>query len=139
MKKLLVGLLLVSVSSFLFAKNAIMTFPLADVLNSKEAKEVLDPNIEIKFGSGNKGLIIKKQLQSNKKTNAVGKSDQKACNWALLSALKTFQQRAIQEGGTKVINITGFYYKKHFDSKTQFQCGVGNIVAGVTLKGDIAK
>lgn len=139
MKKLLVTLLLVSVSSVAFAKNDIVTFPLSDVLNSPKAKEVLDPNIQISFGSGTKGNIIKAQLQSSKKTNAVGKSDQEACNWALLSALKTFQQRAIQEGGTKVINLTGYYYKNSFDSKTQFQCGVGNIMASVTLKGDIAK
>ena len=100
---------------------------------------MLNPNVKLSFGSGGKGKILKQGLTANKKTNAFNKSDQEACEWAMLSALRTFQDRAIQEGGSKVINLTGYYKKQPFDSKTQFQCGAGALMAGVTLKGDIAK
>ncbi|MFC2491052.1 MAG: excinuclease ABC subunit A [Campylobacter curvus] len=124
--------------STLSARDDVLYFSL-DFLNSPKAKEVLDPNVKLSFGSGGKGKILKQGLTANKKTNAFNKSDQEACEWAMLSALRTFQDRAIKEGGSKVINLTGYYKKQPFDSKTQFQCGAGALMAGVTLKGDIAK
>ena len=124
--------------STLSARDDVLYFSL-DFLNSPKAKEVLNPNIKLSFGSGTKGGIIKSGLMANKKTNAFNKSDKEACQWAFLSAIKTFQERAVQEGGAKVVNLTGYYKKQPFDSKTQFQCGAGALMAGVTLKGDIAK
>ena len=83
--------------------------------------------------------MIVRDLTSNKKTNGFNKSDEEACQIALLSALKSFQERAVKEGGTKVVNLTGYYKKQPFNSKTQFQCGSGSLMSGVTLRGDIAK
>ncbi len=57
----------------------------------------------------------------------------------MLTALKAMQERALRDGGTKVINITGYYKKHPFDSKTEYQCGVGNLIVGVTIRADIAK
>ena len=139
MRKILAAIAVLALGVSLSARDDVLYFSVADVLNSPKAKEVLNPNIKISFGSGTKGDFLQKGLMSNKKTNAVNKSDQEACEWALLSALKTFQERAVREGGTKVVNLTGYYKKQPFDSKTQFQCGAGSIMAGVTLKGDIAK
>lgn len=93
----------------------------------------------LSFGTGTSGDFIVKNITSNKKTNAANKSDEEACTWAFLSAVKAFQDRARKEGGTKVVNLTSYYKKNDFNSKTHFQCGAGNIMAGVTLKGDIAK
>ncbi len=76
---------------------------------------------------------------SNKKTNAVGKSDEKACNWAFLSAMKSLQERAIKEGGDAVINIYSFYNKNKFVSATEFECGAGATIAGVTMVRDVVK
>lgn len=121
------------------ARDDVLVFELADVLNSPKAKEVLNPNIKLSFGSGVTKGIIAKGIQSNKKTNAFNKSNKEACEWALLSALKSFQERAVKEGGTRVVNLIGYYKKQTFVSKTQFQCGAGALMAGVTLRGDIAK
>ena len=139
MKKILSLAAVLAVSTSLYAKNDTMRFSIQNALNSELAKEKLDPSIKFSFGSGSKGAIIAKQLTANKKTNAVGKSDEAACQRAFISALITFQERAKREGGNKVVNLTSYYYKKDFDSKTEFECGVGNIMVGVTLKGDIAK
>lgn len=125
--------------SALSAKDKILYLPIQDALNSKEAKEVLNPNIKFSFGSGTKANIIVKDLQANKKTNSFNKSDEKACQWVFLSALKTFQERAVNEGGKRVVNLTGYFKKESYDSKDKFQCAVGAIMAGVTLRGDIAK
>ena len=110
-----------------------------DFLNGPKAKEFLLPNVSISFGTGYTGKVIVKDLTSNKKTNGFNKSDEEACQIALLSALKSFQERAVKEGGTKVVNLTGYYKKQPFNSKTQFQCGSGSLMSGVTLRGDIAK
>jgi len=79
------------------------------------------------------------EFQSNKKTNAVGKSDKQACEWAFLSALLSFHQRALSEGGNAVVNIKGYYKKQPFSSQTEFQCGAGATMAGVTIKGTVVK
>ena len=139
MRKILAAIAVLALGVSLSARDDVLYFSVVDVLNSPKAKEVLNPNVKISFGSGTKGDFLQKGLMSNKKTNTVNKSDQEACEWALLSSLKTFQERAVREGGTKVVNLTGYYKKQPFDSKTQFQCGAGSIMAGVTLKGDIAK
>ena len=139
MKKSLVLAGICALALNLSARDDVHHFSIEEALSSPKAKEVLDPNIKLSFGSGTKGGIIKSGLMANKKTNAFNKSDKEACQWAFLSAIKTFQERAVQEGGAKVVNLTGYYKKQPFDSKTQFQCGAGALMAGVTLKGDIAK
>lgn len=139
MNKFFVAVAVLATGLSLSARDEVLYFSIDELLKSPKAAEALNPNISISFGSGTKGNILQKGLMSNKKTNAFNKSDKEACEWALLSALKTFQERAVKEGGTKVINLTGFYKKQPFDSKTQFQCGAGALMAGVTLKGDIAK
>lgn len=127
------------VANSAYAKNDIMRFPIAAALAEPDAKAKLDPNIKFYFGNKSAGRKITQQLSSNKKANGVGKSDQAACNRAFLSALLSFQDRAKKEGGNKVVNITSYYYKNVFVSDKEFECGVGSIMSGVTLRGYIAK
>lgn len=137
-KLLLVGLLGITVSGVAQARNEALFLPIDVALNSPEAKEVLDPSIPVYFAKG-KGKIIKADLVSNRKTNAFAKSDEKACIWAFLSAVKQFQETAKKEGGTKVINLVSYYKKKVYSSTTKYECHAGAVVAGVALKGDIAR
>lgn len=139
MKKIILAVSILALGSSLQARDDVVYFPIKEAIGTEKAKEVLNPDIKISFGTGTKAKFIIRNIMSNKKTNAFGKSDQAACSWALLSALKSFQERAVREGGTKVVNLRGYYKKKKYDSKTKFQCGAGNIMAGVTLIGDIAK
>lgn len=76
---------------------------------------------------------------SNRKTNAFGKSDEKACNWAFLSAMVALEKRAQQLGANAVINIVSFYKKDVMSSATEFECHAGALIAGVALKGDFVK
>ncbi len=76
---------------------------------------------------------------SNKKTNAFNKTDAEACQWVALSALQTFQQRAINEGGNAVINIHSYYKKNDLSDPTRYECHAGYAAAGVAFKGTVVK
>lgn len=140
MRKFMAILAIFGLFTSLAARDEVLYFDINDVLNSEQAKKLLNPNIKFIFGANSvKSDIIVKGLQSNKKTNAFAKSDKQACERAFLSALISFSERAVKEGGTRVVNLTGYYKKQAFNSESQFQCGAGAIMAGVTLVGDIAK
>lgn len=114
-------------------------FSIQEALNSPEAKEVLDPTVKLYFAKPAPGKTVKAGLVSNKKTNAANKSDQASCQWAFLSAVKQFQERAVSMGAKKVGNIVSYYKKNEFKSATQYECHAGNLMSGVALKGDIVK
>lgn len=115
--------------------------PIKDALEAPAAQEKLDPSIKFYF-AGQPHPKVAKELgtwPTNKKTNAFGKSDTEACNWVFLSAMLTLRERAQKEGGNAVIDIKSNYRNIETASATEFMCGVGNIVAGVALKGTVVK
>ena len=112
---------------------------ISEALNSPQAKEVLDPKIKLYFGKPAPGKTLVKGAVTNPKTNALNKTDLEACQWAFLSAVKRFQERAQKEGGTKVGNLVSYYKKKEYSSTTKYECLAGRSIAGVALKGDIVK
>lgn len=142
MKKILVAMSCVGALSInAIAADDIIYLPIKPALEEAIKEGYIDNSIKFKFGTGSgaKDKIFLKQLTTNKKANKVGKSAEASCTRAFHSALIQFFNRAKQEGGTKVVNLTGWFKKIPYDSKDHFQCGVGTIMSGVTLKGDIAK
>lgn len=122
------------------ARDEIMQFPIVDVMQNDEYASRLE-GVQFFFGDQAHPAVGHNygEFQSNKKTNAFNKSDKGACEWAFLSALLSFHQRALAEGGDAVVGIRGYYKKNKFKSETDFQCGAGKIMAGVTLKGKVVK
>jgi uncharacterized protein YbjQ (UPF0145 family) len=122
------------------ARDDVGTYPVADVMNNPAHAARL-AGVKFFFGDQAHPGIARSfgEYQSNKKTNAVGKSDKEACEWAFLSALLSFHERAVSQGADAVVNITGYYKKIPFSSQTDFQCGAGATMAGVTLKGTVVK
>lgn len=114
-------------------------YSISEALNSPEAQNVLDPKIKLYFGKPAPGKTLVKGAVTNPKTNALNKTDEKACQWAFLSAVKRFQERAQKEGGTKVGNLVSYYKKKEYSSTDKYECHAGRSIAGVALKGDIVK
>jgi uncharacterized protein YbjQ (UPF0145 family) len=109
---------------------------------AKEGKWHLGSDIKLYFGDQSHpavGSTLAKGVVTNKKSNAANKSDEEACLTVMLSALIQLQERARNDGGNAVINIESYYKKKSFKSKDKFECHVGNIMAGVALKGDVVK
>jgi uncharacterized protein YbjQ (UPF0145 family) len=123
------------------ARDTRHLLPIAIALEIKDAQEKLDGSVKFYFGDQLPPQVLTNLGSdvSNRKTNAFGKSDEKACNWAFLSAMVALQTRAQQLGANAVINIVSYYNKKVMSSATEFECHAGAIIAGVALKGDFVK
>lgn len=123
------------------ARNTHLKVSISEALELGEREGRLDNSIRLYFGSQRHPAIQRRlgTYTSVKKTNSVGKSDQRACKWAFLSAVITLQGRALREGGNAVVNIRSKYGKNVVSSTTDFECGAGAVIAGVTLIGDVVK
>tara|TARA_R110002050_G_scaffold82872_11_gene177002 strand:+ start:1226 stop:1654 length:429 start_codon:yes stop_codon:yes gene_type:complete len=140
MKKIILAAVLTAITASASARDDIGKYPIAPLLESAKAKEVL-LDIPLYFSTQKHKAIAKKygQVSTNKKTNAFMKSDSEACEWVMLSALKALQERAVRENMDAVVNIESNYKNRHFASETEFECGAGAVMAGVALKGTLVK
>jgi uncharacterized protein YbjQ (UPF0145 family) len=122
-----------------FARDTLHNYSVEDALNRGITQGILLDNVKLYFAGQDHPPVLKAfgEFRTNKKTNAFNKSDKEACEWVLFSALKALQQRAHDLGGNAVIDIKSNYKNREFVSATEFQCGAGNIVAGVALKGTV--
>lgn len=127
-------------SSSAYARDTHHTFPLQDVLETESAKAKLN-GIAFYFGNQAHPAVEKNfgEVSTNKKTNALNKSDKEACEWVLLSALIALKERAEREGGNAVIDIKSNYKNDEFSSDKEYTCGAGAVMAGVALKGKVVK
>ncbi|MGV2873487.1 excinuclease ABC subunit A [Colwellia sp. E150_009] len=140
MKKIILAAVLTAITASASARDDIGKYPIAPLLESAKAKEVL-LDIPLYFSTQKHKAIAEKygQVSTNKKTNAFMKSDSEACEWVMLSALKALQERAVRENMDAVVNIESNYKNRHFASETEFECGAGAVMAGVALKGTLVK
>lgn len=144
MRVLLVGLLAlvgVAAATAAQARDSEYKLRIDEVLQRADFKDKLGSDVRFYFGDGKTPAVSQTlgEFVTNKKTNSVGKPDEEACRWAMLSALIELRERAEKEGGNAVIKIVSYYKKVTFSSPTEFDCHAGGILAGVTLKGTIAK
>jgi hypothetical protein len=128
------------VSGAAYARNDVLTLPLDKIIGTDKAKQTLH-DVPVYFAGQNHPAISSNwgEVSTSRKTNAVGKSDDEACQWVLLSALKVLQESAQQRGYDAVVNVRSNYQNKEFSSATEFQCGAGTLMAGVALKGELVK
>jgi len=127
-------------ASPVMAKDDRLKFSIDNLLKSDKAKSALyDVPLYFADQPYPEPLRTQSGITTSKKTNAFNKSDQEACEWAFLSAIKALQERAQKGGMNAVVNITSNYKHQNFSSKTEFECGSGKIIAGVALKADIVK
>ena len=133
--------MILMMTSSVQARDTRHMYSLAEALGNANAKAKLDDDIKFYFGGQSHPAVIKQfgQYQSNKKTNAFNKTDKFASEWAFLSAMLTFQDRARSLGANAVINIKSYYKKHTISSETEYECGAGGIIAGVTFRGDFVK
>lgn len=124
-----------------YARNTTEYLPIKDALADPRAPGILGTDIRFYFGQqavpGSRQDLG--EFVTNRKTNAFGKSDAKACRWAMISALKQLAERARNLGGNAVINIVSFYKKNEHSSETDYECHAGGLMAGVALKGRVVK
>lgn len=141
MKKVLLFILLTTTSMVSIARDDVTDYSVEEAMSVSKVSSAIGNEVEFFFAGQTHKKVAKLmgEYQSNKKTNAFGKSDKEACQWAFASAMKTFKKRALKEGGNAVINIRSNYKGTMTSSETTFKCGAGTIMAGVTLVGDVVK
>lgn len=141
-KKLLPLVVFASVCSMpAHARDDVGDYDIAEVLASEDGKSALGSNVQFYFGDQEYPKLVSDfgVFKTNKKTNALNKSDKEACSWVFLSAMKTLKERAIKEGGNAVVEIKSNYKNNLTSSNSTFQCGAGAFVAGVALTGKVVK
>ncbi|RZA19989.1 MAG: excinuclease ATPase subunit [Lysobacteraceae bacterium] len=122
------------------ARDTRQHFDIATAIAAGKADGTLDGSVTFHFkGAPAPGATRLGPATTNKKTNAFGKSDEVACQWVFLGALKALQEAAKARGANAVVDIESNYKKQVFSSATQYECGAGGLMAGVALKGSYAK
>ncbi len=123
------------------ANDRKVMLPIVGGMAANDATARLGDSVKFYFGKQATPAIEQRFVsdKTSKKTNAFGKSDEKACNWVFLSAMLQLQARAKELGANAVVNIVSNYNNVEFSSETEFECHAGAIMAGVALKGDFVK
>ena len=142
--KMMVGLIVGTCLLFASDANARNTrhmFLITEALQSSPDKSRLDKTLELYFGDQSHPSIATRfgTFTTNRKTNSFNKSDKAACEWAFLSAMLSLQERARREGGNAIVNIRSYYKKQEISSRTEYMCGAGAFVTGVTFLGTVVK
>jgi uncharacterized protein YbjQ (UPF0145 family) len=123
------------------ARDTKLMLPIDQAMSIKDTAEKTTGTVRFFFGDQPHPKVLAKMGgdTSNRKTNAFGKSDEKACDWVFLGALIALEKRAEQLGANAIVNISSYYDKQEVSNATQFECHAGAIMAGVALKGDFVK
>lgn len=139
---MLVAAALLCAPGLSFAGDKVMHFPFANAVAAATQAGKLDGSVKF-YLAGNTPSghveVVSDYLTVTRKTNAFGKNDQKACDWALQSALIAMQQGAKEQTGVNaIVDIVSDFGTEYRDS-TQYECHVGTLMAGVSLKIKRAK
>lgn len=123
------------------ARDTRQQFDIATAIAAGKADGTLDGSVQFHFKGAPAPAVTDRlgAANTNRKTNAFGKSDGTACQWVFLGALKALQAAAKERGANAVVDIESNYKNQVFTSATQYQCGAGGLMAGVALKGVYAK
>jgi uncharacterized protein YbjQ (UPF0145 family) len=123
------------------ARDTKLMLPLAAAMADNDAQNRLGDDVKFYFGSQKTPAVLQKlgSDQTSQKTNSFGKSAEKSCNWAFLSAMLRLQARAKELGANAVVNIVSNYKNVEMSSETEFECHDGALMTGVALKGDFVK
>ena len=124
------------------ARDTRHLLPIRDVIKMGRANGSLGNDIGLYFGPQSHPPVrarLANRVITNKKTNMINRSDRTACRRVMLSALIQLQERARREGGNAVINIKSYYKRRTYSSASQYECHSGDVLSGVTLRGDVVR
>lgn len=146
MKTVLAGITLVVVALALSSASSLAAdtwhkLPAQQAIDSSLGKEKLLPDIKLYMkGQGHPAIARKLgEFKSNKRTNALGKSDESGCEIAFISALISLQERARKEGGNAVVDIYSITKDRKFESADTYSCLTGTLIANVALMGTVVQ
>ena len=141
-KTLIIALAALLAAPVANARETRVELPLQELVASADAKAAgIDGSVRFYLAGQKTPKVASKMGEdvTNKKTNAANKSDEQACRWVALSALKALQDGAKSRGANAVVDMVSYYKKNEFKSASNYECYAGSILAGVALKGTYAK
>ena len=136
------ALLLCALPGVSQARDTALYLPFEKVVQQMLNEKKLDGSVKFYLAGvqpRGKVQVVSPNAVTNKKTNAFNKSDEAACEWALQSALLTMQDAARKANANAVTNITSYYKKNERKDATTYECHAGAVIAGVAIKGDLAR
>ncbi|MCI0913204.1 MULTISPECIES: excinuclease [Pseudomonas] len=136
------ALLLCALPGVSQARDTALYLPFEKVVQQMLNEKKLDGSVKFYLAGvqpRGKVNVISANAVTNKKTNAFNKSDEAACEWALQSALLTLQDAARKVNANAVTNIASYYKKNERKDAATYECHAGAVIAGVALKGDLAR
>lgn len=80
---------------------------------------------------------IEDNVTTSLRTRKLGRSNEEACQWVMMSALIQLRDHALAVGGNAVVNIRSNWDNVETSSATEYRCATGFLMAGVALKGDV--
>jgi uncharacterized protein YbjQ (UPF0145 family) len=123
------------------ARDERLLMEVNSALSSPQAQDRFDDTVQFYWDD----QVYPQALQSfgihtaGRKTWALTKTDQEACDRAFLSALIALRDRAKEAGANAVVHIKSIYLNREFRSETQYECRAGHVATGVTLEGRLVK
>jgi len=136
------ALLLAALPGISQARDTALYLPFDKVVQQMLAEKKLDGSVKFYLAGvqpRGKVKVLSPAAVTNKKTNAFNKSDEAACEWALQSALLTMQDAAKKVNANAVTNIASYYKRNERKDAATYECHAGAVIAGVALKGDLAR
>lgn len=125
--------------SFIFistgsAADQIQHFSIRKALSDSRSNSDVDRRIKLRFGDHHhRG----RAWTAIRRTFAVGKTNEEACNRAFNSAIIALQKRAKKEGRHSVVDIYSYHKKRKYSSAHKYECAVGSMMVAVTLRGRV--
>lgn len=117
-------------------RRNVQVWKIADFENNAEYMARLE-GFRFQWGGGSGASMG--TTESRRATNGLGKSDEQACQWALLSALLAIKADAHARGGSRVVNLRSFAENTDFVSTTEYQCVSGATNSRVYIRGTIVR
>ena len=132
---------IIAISPLADARDDRLKFSLKSALAKARESGKLASGVQLFFGKQEypKPVAQIGQTRTNKKTNFFNKTDLEGCEWAMMSALIAVTQYAQRVGGNAIVNLRSNYKNVEFSSETEYECGAGNVMAGVAFRGEVVK
>lgn len=132
--------LLLLIPAAALARDTEHVYSINAALQTKLAKERL---LEVPFFfAGQHHPAVASSLgewQTKKTTRGAFRSDQEACQVALLSGIIQLQKRAVKQGASAIVDIESITMAQPLASATEYRCVAGSVVVHVSLKGRLVK
>lgn len=132
---------LLMVTTSVWAADKLLSFSIDEAMNDPKVQNALLKEVKLFWGEQGHSKTIKNfgEFKTSKRTNALGKSKEAACRWALATSLVVMQKRALKEGGNAVVNIRSNVLNHEKSSTTEYDCLAGGMMVNSAIKGNVVK